>query len=153
MATLLGSFLRLPSRRCTATLALLLVLIVPLGCMGLQLGGGRDGLVQEGEVTVQPNQEVDIYFATAYGGVPDIEMYWPRRCEIVEVTDNHFRVRNSSGAAHKLAWNAMGMPSQQPSRPMRPAALPQPAGFPEGPTIGEAQAPANVPLVTVGPPQ
>jgi hypothetical protein len=47
--------------------------------MGLQLFGARDGLVQEGEVMVQPNQEVDIYFATPYGGVPDLELYWPSR--------------------------------------------------------------------------
>jgi hypothetical protein len=145
-------FRKLFSPRRAVTLAALLVVLLPLGCMGLQLGHSDDGLVQEGEVNIQPKQEVDVYFATPYAGAPELEAYWPGRCEITEVKDTHFRVRNNGGAAHKLAWKASGIaamvpPGQRGDRRQQVPPAPQPD--PSQVAIPEASPPP----VTMGAPR
>jgi hypothetical protein len=96
--------------RQAATLAALLVIAVPLGCMGLQLGADRDAglLVQEGEATVQPNQEIEVYFSAPYASAPELVTYLDHKCEVTECSETHFRIRNNGGTARKLAWKASG---------------------------------------------
>src|SRR5271163_773211 len=90
------------SARQAGTLLFLLLIVLPVGCMGLQFGDHDAHLVQEGAVTVQPGQEIDVYYASPYADVPELVTYWSNRCEVKEQTASHFRVRNNGGSAYKL---------------------------------------------------
>lgn len=133
------------------SLAVLVIFALPLGCMGLQLGHPDAGLVQEGEVNLQPGQEVEVYFARPYAGVPELVTVWSERCEVKDVNGYRFRVRNNGSAARKLAWKATGTaapltPGQRSERMIQGQPVQPP------PTASEAQD-SPAPPVSLGEPR
>jgi hypothetical protein len=151
----LVAFPKLLSARQAATLAVLLIVALPVGCISLKFGDCDTSLPQEGEVIVQPGQEIDVYYALPYAGVPDLVTYWTGRCEVKEQTATHFRVRNNGSTAHKLAWKATGTAAPHPvpagPRPNWPPSALPPAND-VGPAAGNKQEPPPPP-VTIGLPQ
>jgi hypothetical protein len=143
--------------RQAATLAALLVIAVPLGCMGLELGADRDAglLVQEGEVTVQPNQDIEVHFSAPYASVPELVTYLDHKCVVTERSETHFRIRNNGGTARKLAWKASGTAAA----PRSPTPWQHGDRIPQGPPVNQAgpaqgtiqEAPP--PPVSMGPPR
>jgi hypothetical protein len=151
MSIPLAGIPRYLSPRQTATLAVLVIAALPLGCMGLHLGHSDAGLAQNGQVNLQPGQEVDVYFAMPYAGVPELVLSGAERCEVQECNGCCFRVRNNGSAARKLVWQATGLPAPVAPRQRSDRMLQRQQVQPPAPSTEAQDAP--VPPVSIGEPR
>jgi hypothetical protein len=110
-------------RRLAAASAALLFLVMVLGCMSLQFGGGTREVVhsddsayaQTGKVRVPVGKEVQVYYPVAYVSPPNLEMESPfdDSMIITEQKGDHFLVKNIGSLDRRVEWTARGVKAPQ----------------------------------------
>jgi hypothetical protein len=136
-----------------ATAAALMLTII-MGCMSLQIGckTGPDGTIcQEGKVSLEGHQELDVYYPVPYASPPNLEIEGDSGFDIIEQKADHFRLRckvlhiGGDGRTH-WNWKARGpkcSPGAAPTVIVTPPAPPPPTDGPSAPL--HAPTPARNP--------
>jgi hypothetical protein len=131
------------TRRKAGVAAGVVLVLIFLGCMSIAIGNRtpegtvlEDGtLVQNGEATVPPGCEQDVYYPIPYARPPHLDVSSSfDECVLVEQREDHFRVKNVDHTfSHSVTWKARGMrclpspcaPASEP--PLAPPPTPVPA--------------------------
>jgi len=108
--------------RKVAGLAIGLQVLIFLGCMSFSIGerhieAPADGntLVQNGEVTVPPGMEQDVYYPIPFACPPNLVLDdCGHECAIIDQRADHFRIRNLRmpgvmGDSLEVEWTARGL--------------------------------------------
>jgi hypothetical protein len=96
------------------------MVLIFLSCMSFSIGDrsaesppGTNPLVQEGEVTVLPGTEQDVYYPIPYASPPNLTIKdFAKECEIVAQEPDHFRIANANGTHggfFEVKWKARGL--------------------------------------------
>jgi hypothetical protein len=153
-------------RRLAAASGTLLFLVIVLGCMSLQFGGGASttevvhtddtAYAQTGKVHVPPGKEIEVYYPVSYVSSPNLELDSTfDDCLIVEQKADHFLVKNTGSFSREAKWKARGTKGSPPavvagpaSTQAPPAAMPavpaQPLPPGSTPSTGSSPQPAPV---------
>jgi hypothetical protein len=94
----------------------LLFLAIALGCMSLGIGE-RNVVVsqndspghQSGKITVNPSQEMNVYYPIPYQYPPNLQTENPGTCVVVEQKTDHFRIKNTGIWAQDVTWQSRGV--------------------------------------------
>jgi hypothetical protein len=120
-----------------------IMLAIIMGCMSLSMSigckTGPDGTTcQEGKVSVEDGQELDVYYPIPYASPPNLEISGDSESyQIIEQKADHFRIRNQCvNRRYQWNWKARGSkcpPGAAPTvivTPPSPPPVPPPPGGP-----------------------
>jgi len=109
------------ARRCVAALAVVVTLIIFLGCMSLNIGrpvldtAGDEVLFQKGKLQPSGETEQDVYYPIPYASPPNLTLddTFSHDLVIVDQKPDHFRVRYGIDKPmihfFGVEWTARGM--------------------------------------------